>query len=110
LNHSLNPHQRGPVQDGYDALAAIVLMIENVIGVHISEWRKNIDWLLPDVEEMTLGRVIVRGNPFGLMMKKMGSRWMVHINCEKEYMVTINAVGIERRTLRSLYGSCAIPL
>lgn len=98
------------VQDGYDALICIVLMIENVIGVHISEWRKQIDWLLPVVEAIGVSNIFVRGAPVGLTLSHGAGKWAVSVDCNKEYMVTMNAVGFPRKTFRTLYGNCVVPL
>lgn len=98
------------IQDPYDALIAIVLMIENVIGIHISEWRRQMDWLIVEVEKQGLHNVMVRKGFASFMLDAHDDNWMLNVHCEKEYMITVNSAKYGRKTYRTLFGKYAVPL
>ncbi len=99
---------RTPTHD--NMLLTIVLMIENVIGFQVSDWRRNIDWLIPVTEYMGINGLIYRNNCINALVHQHHDKWVASIKSEKDFSITFNAKNFYRRTYQLPTGKCTIHL
>ncbi|MBA7544604.1 hypothetical protein ES705_36965 [subsurface metagenome] len=114
------PKQEGPAvwQDNenfprpgflaYSAHSTISLMIENVVGLHISLPRKTVDWIIPTLELMGIEDLGLRRNMITILSNKSGRGWEIRLESEKLYYLTINILDSKKKTLPIPSGKCSI--
>ena len=93
----------------YTSLAAITLMIENVIGLYISLPRKTVDWIIPNLEIMGIEHLSLKRNLITILSNKSGRGWEIRLESEKLYYFTINVLGDhKKKTLPIPSGKCSM--
>ncbi|MBN1648498.1 MAG: hypothetical protein JW874_10720 [Spirochaetales bacterium] len=93
----------------YSALAAITLMIENVIGLYISLPRKTVDWIIPTLEIMGIEHLSLKRNLITILSNKSGRGWEIRLESEKLYYFTINVLSDnKKKTLPIPSGKCSM--
>ena len=100
----------GDLCNPYDLLITITLMIENVIGMQISDWRRVVDWFIPQPEFLAVKHLVFRNNPLTAVVHHPRDRWVVSIRSERNFAITLNPVGYKRATYLMPIGRCSIPL
>jgi neutral trehalase len=116
------PHKEGPAQwpknDSfprtlflpYAALSTITLMLENVIGLHISLPRKTVEWVIPTVEAMGIENLSLKRNMITILCNQSARGWEIHLESEKLYYFTVIVLNLKRKTLPIPSGKCSILL
>ena len=116
------PHKEGPAKwpknDAfprslylpYAALSTITLMMENVIGLHISLPRKTVEWIIPTVEAMGIEKLSLKRNLITILCNQSVRGWEIHLESEKLYYFTIVVLNSKRKTLPIPSGKCSILL
>lgn len=93
----------------FTALAAVTLMIENVIGLYISLPRKTVDWIIPTLEIMGIEHLSLKRNLITILSNKSGRGWEIRLESEKLYYFTINVLGDnKKKTLPIPSGKCSM--
>ena len=93
----------------YVALSTVALMIENVIGLHISLPRKTVDWRLPVLEVMGIENLNLKRNLVTIVSQRSPRGWEIRLESEKLYYLTINVLREKRsKTLPIPSGKCSV--
>jgi neutral trehalase len=78
---------------------SIPLMIENVLGLHISLPRKTVDWILPTLEDMGIENLSFQHNRISLHLLNGNKGWEVNMENEEVYYFTINIPGSRKKIM-----------
>jgi len=89
-------------------LSTIALMIENVIGLEISQPRKTVDWVIPNLEIMGIENLSLKRNYITILSNKSNRGWEIQMESEKLYYFTINILGEKKKTLPIPSGKCSM--
>ncbi|GMO39512.1 MAG: trehalase family glycosidase [Termitinemataceae bacterium] len=92
----------------YTALSTICLMIENIVGLHISLPRKTVEWIIPNLEIMGVENLSLKKNMITILSNKSGRGWEIHMESEKLYYFTINILNKKNKTLPIPSGKCSM--
>lgn len=92
------------------ALSTITLMIENVVGLHISIPRKTVSWIVSAMEVMGIENLSLKRNFISILSQKSGRGWEIRLESEKLYYFTINILGKKEKTLPIPSGRCSMLL
>lgn len=94
----------------YCGLSTIALMIENVVGLHISIPRKTVNWIVSAMEIMGIENLSLKRNFISILSQKSGRGWEIRLESEKLYYFTINILGKKEKTLPIPSGRCSMLL
>jgi neutral trehalase len=98
-----------PRHMAYVAMSTVAMMIENVIGLHISLPRKTVDWRLPVLEVMGIENLNLKRNLVTIVSEKSARGWEIRLESEKLYYLTINVLREKRsKTLPIPSGKCSV--
>ena len=92
----------------YAALSTVALMIENIVGLSISLPRKTVEWTIPTLESMGIEGLSLKRNMVTIQSNKSSRGWEIRLESEKLYYLTINVVGVKKKTLPIPSGKCSI--
>lgn len=92
----------------YAALSTVSLMIENVVGLSISLPRKTVEWIIPTLESMGIEDLSLKRNMITIVSNKSTRGWEIRLESEKLYYLTINVIGIKKKTLPIPSGKCSL--
>lgn len=92
----------------YAGLSTVALMIESIVGLHISLPRKTVDWIIPNLEIMGIEKLSLKRNLVTILSNKSGRGWEIHMESEKLYYFTINVIGKKKKQLPIPSGKCSM--
>lgn len=92
----------------YAGLSTIALMIENVVGLSISLPRKTVEWTIPTLESMGIEALGLKRNVITILSNKSSRGWEIRLESEKLYYLTIDVIGVKKKTLPIPSGKCSL--
>lgn len=98
-----------PLSLGYAGLSTIALMIENIVGLHVSLPRKTVDWYVPTLELMGIEDLPLKRNRITIISSKSSRGWEIRLESEKLYYFSIHLLDEGKdKTLPIPSGKCSM--
>ncbi|OQX28661.1 MAG: hypothetical protein B0D92_07790 [Spirochaeta sp. LUC14_002_19_P3] len=98
-----------PLSLAYAGLSTITLMIENVVGLHVSLPRKTVDWYVPTMEMMGIEGLPLKRNRITIISDKSNRGWEIRLESEKLYYFSIYLLSEGKsKTLPIPSGKCSM--
>ncbi len=93
------------------ALATIVLMIENIIGIEINLPKKMLHWVIPNLEELGIEYIQLKKNYISTLLVKNKRGWEIRHSSEKLYYFSVDVLEMsKKKTLPFPSGKCSLLL